>query len=181
MGVAGSLLVYQFGTEWRYRELLVVVPAFFAGTAIWAWNRQYVTPAGPITRTSTIGCSAAIPVACYLPAEWIPAVVLLAVFGLLGALARCGPSAPSVWLIRPLVYLGEVSYSLYMTHTLAQKLLYRLLPSGRFVEESVPWKAGVLGVYALTVVVFCLTCYYLVERPSRDRFRRRLSRHSAAL
>jgi peptidoglycan/LPS O-acetylase OafA/YrhL len=73
-----------------------------------------------------------------------------------------------------LLYLGEVSYSLYMTHTLAQKILNRLMRTTRFVQAPLATRVLVLSVYAAMAVLLCLLTYYLVERPCRDWGRHRL-------
>ena len=63
-----------------------------------------------------------------------------------------------------------------MTHTLAQKVVYRLLPSARFEEADLVTKLIVLVGYIVLMIVFCLATYYLVERPCRRLFKKVVTR-----
>lgn len=65
------------------------------------------------------------------------------------------------------LYWGEASYSLYMTHTIAQKFLYRLLPVQRFTDSSLMTKLGVLAGYVFFIALLCLATFHLVENPAR--------------
>jgi len=116
----------------------------------------------------------ALAAACFLSGAAGTLAIVFTLFGLVYVLARLGDRPHRCWVAKPLVYLGEVSYSLYMTHTLAQKVLYRVLPSSRF--ESSDWviRTAVAAAYAAAIVACCLASYYLVERPCRRWFRRRL-------
>jgi peptidoglycan/LPS O-acetylase OafA/YrhL len=59
---------------------------------------------------------------------------------------------------KPLIYLGTISYSLYLLQDIGLLMLPRLLPPGA-------WPIGyVLAVIGLTAVIATLT-YHLVERP----------------
>jgi peptidoglycan/LPS O-acetylase OafA/YrhL len=118
-----------------------------------------------------------IPIACFLPSVSLIFAVLLCLFlGLITSLARLNQSCHSFWFSRPALFIGEISYSLYMTHTLAQKVLYKLLPSERFADASLWTKLIVTTGYVSVIVGFCLGVYYLVEKPSRNWFRRLLKR-----
>ena len=178
-GASVTLLVYSFGAEWPFRELLVVVPTFFSGLTLFALVRSRPPATGRPIRFLPEVCLLAGGAACFLPGEFVAAGVLLAEFVLIGVLAHAGGRCGWVWRSRPLVAVGEVSYSLYMTHTLGQKLLYRLLPTTRFVEDAIPIKIGVACAYAATVLAFCLVWYFLVEKPCRGWVRARLRRSTA--
>ena len=73
-----------------------------------------------------------------------------------GARARCRPPlAAPFWELSPLVFLGEVSYSLYMTHTLALKVINRT-PSlvalrGQDLITRVLVLSMYVGLIALTI------------------------------
>jgi len=65
-----------------------------------------------------------------------------------------------------LLFIGKVSYSLYITHTfaayLSEMLLKRILP----LPTSLISKCLMLGVYALIGILFAYLFYRLVELPS---------------
>lgn len=91
-------------------------------------------------------------------------------------LARLRDRPHGFWVTTRAIYLGEVSYSLYMTHTLAQKVLVKVLPSGRFSASGVEVKIGVGVAYIALIVIFTLASYYLIERPCRKWLRGRLAK-----
>lgn len=178
VAVAGAIAVMVWWRPWPFYELVLVVPTFFAGATVY-WLLLGRIGAG----RSAVGRW--VPVALVLAAVAVtftrtPALVsgalLVCSIGLIVALAWLGGGCHRIWTVRPVVALGEVSYSLYMTHTLAQKVVYKLLPSSRFVDSGPVAKVGVLVVYAVLVLAFCLATYYLVERPCRTFFKNRTAR-----
>ena len=58
--------------------------------------------------------------------------------------------------VRPIEYIGDISYSLYLTHGLVLSLVARLMPSG--------WVEAAVGI-AISLAVAAAT-YHLFERPS---------------
>lgn len=155
---------------WPYFELVLVVPTFLTGAGLFAATRD-LPPAR--WRWWPEVCVVATAACCFLPAKDVATCAMFAtLFFLILALARVGPRCGALWTSRPAVFLGEVSYSLYMTHTLAQKLLYRLLPVVRFESADPFTRFGVLLAYAGLVAGCCLVTYYLVERPCRRWFKK---------
>lgn len=78
------------------------------------------------------------------------------------------------WLMAlpPLVYLGEASYSLYMTHALVQRFAWEYIPSADFVSDSLALRGLVLASYAALLAGMAVLTYELVEQPSRNLMRR---------
>jgi peptidoglycan/LPS O-acetylase OafA/YrhL len=170
--VVGTFAVYLRG-PFPFRELVCVIPTFFAGAAIHAttWNRFTATSVAAriLPNILTVVCI----VACFVPGEMSVVLLLLGLFGLVWSLVRVADRPTRIWVVPGFVFLGEVSYSLYMTHTLAQKVLYKLLPTRRFEDDSVVLKLGVASIYLLLIVMCCLAMYYFVEQPSRRWFRKK--------
>lgn len=173
LAAAGSVAVGLFWRPWPFYELVLVVPTFLAGVAL-CWALRDRPPAsGAVARWSSPALVGVMAAGCFAPsAAATIAVLMCASIGLIGVLAWTRGACLRVWRVWPVVFLGEVSYSLYMTHTLAQKVAYKLLPSSGFVEASFPTRVGVLAAYAALVAVFCLATYYAVEKPCRNWFRR---------
>ena len=92
--------------------------------------------------------------------------------GLVFALGASGEGCSRFWLWKPLIVLGEISYSLYLVHTIAQKLLYEIAPSARFAHRSLPIRLIVLGGYVAAVALATWLAYVLVD----GYFRRSLGR-----
>ena len=81
----------------------------------------------------------------------------------------------SAMALRPLVYLGEASYSLYMTHAIVQRYVWEYIPSTDYVAESLAMRAFVLASYALLLAGMAVLTYEVVEQPSRNLMRRLVS------
>jgi peptidoglycan/LPS O-acetylase OafA/YrhL len=86
-----------------------------------------------------------------------------------------GP-ALRLFVARPVVFLGRISYSIYLTHMLVMSALQRVLPSRRLAELDAPAAAGVLALHAVAIVAFAALTYYAIERPARDALRARIRR-----
>ncbi len=164
-----------------FYELVLVIPTFFAGIGIYwileklprrsdsTWWRFFPEVLVLVAVASTFALTNNIVI-----------VSLLCCFlGLIAVLAWLGEKCHLCWTIWPAVFLGEVSYSLYMTHTLCQKMVYKLLPSSRFENAGIGLRVGVLVTYFVLILIWCLGSYYLVEKPSRSFFRRSLRRSEA--
>jgi peptidoglycan/LPS O-acetylase OafA/YrhL len=171
--LAGAGVMFLAG-NFPFRELLIVVPTFFAGMAVFALTRDRPAATGDLARLIPEILLAALAGACFLGGAAGTLAIIFILFGLVFALARLVDQPHRWWIASPLVYLGEVSYSLYMTHTLAQKVLYRVLPSSRFESSDWPTRVVVSAAYVAAITAACLVSYYLVERPCRRWFRRRL-------
>lgn len=65
------------------------------------------------------------------------------------------------------VYLGQVSYSLYMTHGVLQIVLNRIWPVDGFVHSAAIVRLSVLGVYGVFISLVALGVYHWVETPGR--------------
>ena len=76
----------------------------------------------------------------------------------------------------PLLMAGEMSFSLYMTHTLVQRFVNRAIPAARFADLDPLGRVGILLLYASLVAVAAILCFLLVEKPSRLALRRRMAR-----
>lgn len=81
--------------------------------------------------------------------------------GLLAA-ALCGPRWPSGGLMRPLIALGDASFSLYLMHSFVYQVWYFVLTDQRHeMAISARWFAPML----VSAAVVALATYSQVERP----------------
>jgi len=67
--------------------------------------------------------------------------------------------------------VGEVSYSLYMTHTLVQRIAYKLVPTHTAIASNFVVRLGLLCAYAILISLATLATYYVIEKPSRKILR----------
>lgn len=172
--LAASIGVMLWWRPLPFYELVLVIPTFFAGAAIyWVLRNQQRSKSFEIWRRLPELLVVVAVTACFFPSPAVATVVLLCCFfTTILALAWNGKTCHAIWTNQPAVFLGQVSYSLYMTHTLAQKILYRLLPVAQFEGTDTITKSRVLLIYIGVIVVCCLMTYYLVENPCRRAIRK---------
>ncbi len=169
LSIVGTLVIYYSPKETPYRELLCVVPTFAWGaTFVYAWNSKAETDNGGMIAVAAHRF-AIVPVlfviaSCYAPSPYYTASLLLSLGLLIKSLYLAGVRPNGLYNCWPINHLGKVSYSLYMTHTLAQKILYQLLPSGDYVGSGSVTKVLVVVVYSLLITALTLAMYFLVER-----------------
>jgi peptidoglycan/LPS O-acetylase OafA/YrhL len=173
---AATVALYVFGSEIRFRAFIQVVPTFLAGTAIFAcqtacpsrprYHSPFTTHLLPDLLLLVLGM-----VPLFLEGPTMVAFLLTGFVVLVYWLATLGNNCSWLWTNRLAIYLGEISYSLYMAHTLAQKVCYKLLPSDQFSGATLILRLGILGAYITCIAIAVLGTYYLVERPSRRGLR----------
>jgi peptidoglycan/LPS O-acetylase OafA/YrhL len=176
-----SIALYAFGDTLPFRELLRVIPTFLVGIAIFVCISR--NPAQ--TRLQLRGLPdvlllslAAVP---FLTSGRVMLGCLLTGFlVLVFLLAKQAYCCTSFWTNRIALYLGEVSYSLYMAHALAQKFCYKLLPADRFANSALGARVAVALAYAACIAIASLAMYYFVEKPSRRRLRQLATRPNPA-
>lgn len=87
---------------------------------------------------------------------------------LLGQLSRV--PGPSVMRAKPLVYLGEISYSIYMVHYMAELIFMGVVPRLLHTPGFVPFWAWLL---LLTVILIGASLsFHFIEVPARNYVRR---------
>jgi peptidoglycan/LPS O-acetylase OafA/YrhL len=123
-----SIAVYEFRENPRFAGLAVVVPTFIGGVGL----AVVFPPANSTTRSlpwAELGLLAAgaFPFAVRSGAA-LSALYLVSFFALVGFLGAAGNRSTPFWQNQLLVYLGEISYSLYMTHAITITLMTRFLP-----------------------------------------------------
>ena len=68
---------------------------------------------------------------------------------------------------RPVYFLGEISYSIYLGHFLFTSIAYRLVSVEWMRSSALDTALGVLFIVAFVLSMSTLT-YYTIERPGRD-------------
>ncbi|WP_336967971.1 acyltransferase [Brevundimonas aurantiaca] len=148
---------------------LRIVPCFALGCALYLVYRK----AGPQLSARAAGAGAAIAFVLMMGSAalglWDGITVLCA--GVLILALAALPNARAGWLAsRPAVYLGEISYSVYMVcvpwNLLAVGLAAKLTEAPDKQLQIFVW----LAILALLPVVAAVS-YHLVERPARQALR----------
>jgi peptidoglycan/LPS O-acetylase OafA/YrhL len=172
-GVIASTLFMLYWKPWPFYEMLLVFPTFFTGTCVYVIVKQ--TRPGSlslIANFAALALSLLVIGACYIPDHTIRlSLILTSLAGLILTLAQLEANCWRFWNWSFCVYLGKISYSLYMTHSLAQKVLYRGLPVIKFEASPLFVRAGVLAAYLLLITILAVACYHLFEEPVRKYLR----------
>jgi len=92
---------------------------------------------------------------------------------LAGAMAESSLSA-RLLTIPPLMALGRVSYSLFLSHAVAQKILFILLPYTRYAQAPASTRCLVVAAHIAVVSSLAMALYHLVEVPVTALLRKRL-------
>ena len=151
---------------------LRIVPCFALGCALYLLFRR-----APL-KTPMLGAFAAVMLIAISATLTLPDAVTVTLFGLLILSLASLANDKAGWLAsRPAVYLGEISYSVYMVvvpwKLLAVNVAARLTDAGP--EKTLPLLVW-LGVMAGLPVVAAVS-YHLVEYPAR-RMLRNMGRRS---
>lgn len=172
---AASLALYAFFeqvagfslTEATFRwGALRILPCFAFGCALYLIHRQ-----GPLRRAGTISvlCAAGLLTSASL-GLWDPVVVGFA-GGLILTLASVPNEQAGPLASRSGVYLGEISYSVYMVCA-PVLLLVTNLGARALAAEDKRFELLVWLLMISAVVVAAMLTYHLVERPARGALRR---------
>ena len=176
--LGGMFVVFAaFPTRWPFPAPLVRIAAeFLAGVLLcrayrcglgqgWRWS-----VIAPATLAGCLAVSSGLEASGHL-AIWVApllALLILAVARDNGWLAH--------WLgSRHMVFLGQVSYALYMTHAVSQLALDRVLPPAALASRGAVVRLGAVAAYAVVVLLVAVCVYTLVEVPCRRWMRGRLA------
>lgn len=164
--------VYVFEDNLLFKGLVVVLPTFAGGVclAIACPVNQSDSKPLPIADLCTV-------LVVLLPffglPDWLIAVLYLPLFFVIvGTLGLHGNRCSRLWTTRPVVYLGEISYSLYLTHAITITLLTRFVPIGEPEGNSLGVRIAWIIVYLLVILTGSAIVYHTVEKPARTLSRR---------
>jgi peptidoglycan/LPS O-acetylase OafA/YrhL len=176
-----ALLLYalsigrMFAGDLPFGAMTAVVGPFLLGcTFARAVALGHIPPFG-----SRIGAwlfLSALVLSPYFAADQALAIAMMtAGIALVFALAATGESCARFWLWRPLIVLGDVSYSLYMVHTLVQKLVNEIAPAAKFADRSLAVRLLVLAGYATAIALATWFAHVWIDLYFRRSLRRRFS------
>jgi peptidoglycan/LPS O-acetylase OafA/YrhL len=136
-----------------------------------------VCPPGALTGWRRYGSEGLLAIYLFIPFvvehnAFRNALFIVLFFALVAAFSASGSGASAFWRSRPLIFLGEISYSLYLTHTLTMTLETRFLALDGIRGESLWIRMGVILAMVLFVFVVAVLMYYSVEWPARLLSRR---------
>ena len=159
-------------TEWK---ISMVSLLFLAGAFIWEIRRRLQSGKNIPAQLDLLAGGLCLAVLWFVP--WLgqyfsAALFLLAVGLLILGLSRTDGRLSRLLSWTPIFFLGEISYSVYLTHGITQRVLKIVLPVEKFAAASFPLRLGILLIYAAALFAGALSVYYLVEKPARTWLRR---------
>ena len=173
-GCMASIGLQFLGTVLPFGTLIVVVGPFLLGCVL-----ARLVGTGLAVRGGGAASWAVLLVIGLTPFLATPnvlAIVLLtAGAALVFLLGAAGQNCSRFWTQRPLVVLGEMSYSLYMVHTLVQKVLNETIPAARFVDRPLILRTTIVGLDVAAVALTTWLAHRLVDDLARRSIRRRFS------
>lgn len=166
---------YAFLERLQFQRLALVVPTFIGGVGL-----AIVCRPGGLTARVRHWSALCLLVAISLPFAIGPGPLLRALylplfFILVGLLGISGDQSTAFWRSGPLVYLGEISYSLYMTHVIVMVPIARFLPFEALQGQPIALRIVALLSCLVVILGAAAAVYYGVERPARILVRGRLS------
>ncbi len=143
---------------------LRIVPCFLLGCALHALWRSGATKAWPCGLLA-LGFLAGAVAAASLGAS--DPVTVLFLGGLILSLAGMAEQGSTLLSSRPLSYLGEISYSIYMVCVPWEIVFVNAAAKTlHLADEKLPWPVWI--VFVLGVIPLSAASYHLIEKPARD-------------
>ena len=145
--------------------VLRIAPEFTLGVATYgfvagfAFSRRTLSWLAPAAVAATLALMIAGAPLVLLP------LAFAAMIGLIADSERAGLVMPQ-WLLRPLVYLGEISYSVYMMQLLVGSVTYNVMARAVGTDPHAASAWLVLPALAVLLAASAL-CYHVVEQPGR--------------
>lgn len=163
-------------TEWK---LPTVSLLFMAGALLWDWRRQHLQAGRkiplPLDAMGALLLLVVLWTAAVIGRFFTDAGVLLAVALLVLGLSGGNGIVSALLSARVPVFLGEISYSIYLVHGLVLRLVKIILPAQKFADATWSLRAAILLVDFAGVLVAALLLYFLVEHPARLWLRRKFA------
>ena len=160
-------------TEWK---LPMVSLLFLAGAIVWDLRRRLTALGKMSWPQSDLHASLFLILALWfgqnLGSFASAALFLVAVAWLILSLSQTSGLAAKFLTWGPVLFLGEISYSIYLTHGISERVLKVALSAEKFASASLAVRIAVLLVYTLFLLAMSLALYFFVERPARYWLRR---------
>lgn len=153
-----------------------VVPSFLGGFLLSFWVRPGAASASRgVSWVADLAGLLLLVVPLTMPSG-IPTTLpfILAAFVLIALLAHVGPRCGRVWRHPLAVWLGDVSYPLYLVHTLFTTVFIRLVGFDRWIHEPMPVRLAVLAAWLGGILGLAALVHHGVEIPGRRLSRRLL-------
>lgn len=147
---------------------LRIVPCFAYGCALHALWRARPAENRNQALLGAVFSGAGVLVAAAAGAS--DTVIVIGLGGLIFFLARLAQTGSDLLSARPLVYLGEISYSVYMI-CIPWKIVFPNLVIRVLQLNNKELPLGLWLVFLISVVPLAAASYHLIEKPARERMK----------
>ena len=161
-----SIGVYNQHSNMPFQGLVGMLPAFIGGVCL---SKRFKPSES--TLFAVVGCvimlaMVALPYA--IPSGFVRSFVYLPLlYGLVAALGAAGNQSFGPLTCKPLLWLGEISYSVYMTHFISLTLISRFGPIDWIAGSNLVTRIVATLLIIMAVLGGSLVSYYVIERPAR--------------
>ena len=158
----------------NHGALLQVSCEFMAGSLFFGAIREAPALARVLQKYGTLFFIVILAIAGFLPlSAGFASYLIILVFPLLliSLTSETSFFAKSV-STRVMLWLGKISYAMYMSHAIVQKLIKVFLPSEHYAHATLEIRALVLFTNMALILLGAVLLYYLVEIPARNLMRR---------
>ena len=174
----GFLAIWLFGFSdpWfiNYQALLQVSCEFIAGSMFFGAFRWADPVTGACQRYASLILAVILALLAFAPDDIsiaMKVVVLLFPMLLLGVTAETS-MVSRMFSTAPVLWLGRVSYALYMSHAVTLKVIKIILPAERYVNAPLVIRLMVLCSNLVLILFVAAVLYYIVEIPARNFMRK---------
>jgi peptidoglycan/LPS O-acetylase OafA/YrhL len=155
-------------TEWK---LPMVSLLFLAGAMVWELRRRLAAMGKIIWSQSDLVAALFLILVLWfernLGSVASASLFLVAVAWLIFSLSQKSGVIAKCLTWGPVLFLGEISYSIYLTHGISQRVLKIILSAEKFASSSLMVRLALCAAYVIFIFALSLAMYFLIERPAR--------------
>lgn len=149
--------------------ILRVICGFLAGTLLYGIYRRSASFITPISDMAVLWAGAITALAFFLPDGFLCRALVLSIFFpvLLLSLSQKDNCLTRFFSTKAMVWLGCISYGLYMSHGIVEKILKVIVNPEKFSTSSLAIRSGVFSLNITLILIASVIMYYCVEIPCR--------------
>ena len=150
-----------------------VICGFLAGTLLYGIYRQSALVLTTISNLAVFWAITTSALAFFLTDGFLcHAIILTLCFpALLLSLSQNDNSLSRFFSTKSMVWLGSISYGLYMSHGIVEKILKVIVNPDKFSASGLAVRGGVLALNVTAILAAAIFLYYCVETPCRKWLR----------
>jgi peptidoglycan/LPS O-acetylase OafA/YrhL len=101
-------------------------------------------------------------------------VIIMTFTVLIYGLSKAGPITTKLFANRTMLYLGKISYSIYLTHYIVL-MIFNQLTKKAFEQPGLTLQVFIFILYISLTILLSHLLFYFIEDPIRDKVKRKLN------